>query len=235
MCILEPGTSEYVGRSSPRRHYSSYTRVCGGSGHNKGSLGTPTNTIFLPFSPDFPQTARRVRGAIDSSYELAIRIRLFSLCIPMPFRYASGLYLMNLPCQLGRLQQIAEAWQLLKPTTRIRLQDFDFVQYFDPQGNIQDHSLFSILMILHYHPPRLIGRKTVMRERWTLVNEQCLIDGLEIVRLPSGSQGASSEADTLLDGLLHEEPRKVMSLGRSAFTTAVNPSARLLAMLTSEG
>ena len=153
----------------------------------------------------------------------------------MSFRYASGLYLMNLPCQLGRLQQIAEAWQLLRPTTRIRLQDFDFMQYFDPRGNIQDHSLFSILMILHYHPPRLISRKTVMRERWTLVNEQCLIDGLEIIRLPSGSQGAPDEDDTLVGGLLHEGPRKVMSLGRSVFSTTVNPSARLLAMLTLEG
>ena len=74
-----------------------------------------------------------------------------------------------------------------------------------------------------------------MRERWTLVNEQCLIDGLEIVRLPSDSQGASDEADALIGGLLHEEPRKFISLGRCVFSTAVNPSARLLAMLTSEG
>jgi len=153
----------------------------------------------------------------------------------MSFRYTSGLYLMDPPCQLGRLQQIAEAWQLLKPTTRIRLQDFDFVQYFDPQGNIQDHCLFSILLIVHYRPPRPIGRKTVMRERWMLVNGQCLIDGLEIVRLPTGSQGVPDEADTLLGSLLHKEPRIVMSLGCSAFSTAVNPSARLLAMLTSEG
>ena len=74
-----------------------------------------------------------------------------------------------------------------------------------------------------------------MRERWTLVDGRGLIDGLEIVRLPSGSQGVPDEADTLLGSLLHKEPRVVMSLGCTAFTTAVNPSARLLAMLTSEG
>ena len=140
---------------------------------------------------------------------------------------------MDLPCQLARLEQIAEAWQLLRPTTRIRLQDFDFVQYFDPQGNIQDHSLHSILLILHYRLPQLIGRKTVMRERWTIVNGQSLIDALEIVRLPTDPQGASDEVGTLLG--LHEEPRRVINLGRSVFSTAVNLSTRLLAMLTSEG
>lgn len=142
---------------------------------------------------------------------------------------------MDLPSQLGRLQQITEAWQLLSPTTRVRLQDFDFVQYFDTQGNIRDYSLFSILMVVHYRPPRPIGRRTVMRERWTLVDGQGLIDGLEIVRLPTDSQGVPDEADTLLGSLLHKESRVVMSLGCTAFTTAVNPSARLLAMLTSEG
>jgi hypothetical protein len=142
---------------------------------------------------------------------------------------------MDLPSQLGRLEQIAEAWQLLRPTTRIRLQDFDFVQYFDPQGNIQDHTLFFILVVLPYRLPRLIGRKTVMRERWRSENGQYLVDALEILRLPADSQRASDEADTLLGSLLHEEPRRVMDLGCSAFSTAVNPSTRLLALLTADG
>ena len=97
---------------------------------------------FLGFNSDFSQMARRVRWAIDSSYELAIRIRLFSLCIPISFRYTSGLNSMDLPRQLGHLDQLAEAWQRLRPTTRIRLQDFNFVQLFDPQGNIHGSPSF---------------------------------------------------------------------------------------------
>lgn len=142
---------------------------------------------------------------------------------------------MNLPCQLGRLEQIADAWQSLRPTTRIRLQDFDFVQYFDPQGNIQDRSILSILMMAQYRPPRLIGRKTVMREHWMPLNGQLVVDALEIVRLPTDSQGASDELDALLSSSLHQGPRRVVSLGLFAFSTSVNPSTRLLAILTSKG
>jgi len=197
----------------------------------------PTYSNILPLNPDCPQMARRVRRAIDGSYELAIRIRLFSLALPISFRYTSGLYLMDLPRQLGRLEQMAEAWQRLSPTVRIRLQDFDFVKHFDPQGNMRDQSWFSIIMVLRYLSPRFIGRKIVMRERLsdTPVNGNNVIDALEIVQLPIDSQGASDEADTLLADSLREAPRTVISLGRSAFSTAVSPSARLLALLTSEG
>ena len=111
------------------------------------------------------------------------------------------------------------------------------MQYFDPKGNVQDHSLFSIIMMLRYRSPRLIGRKTVIREQLsdTPVNGKIVIDVLEIVRLPINSQGAFDEADTLLSESLHEEPRTVINFGRPAFNTAVSPSARLLALLTWEG
>jgi len=231
--ILEPGASDMSAIVVPDdiiHHILEYAEVLD---IIRARLVRQQTPFLLQSKSDIPQTARRVCGVIDASYELAIQIRLFSLGIPMAFRYRSGLYLMDLPCQLARLDQIAEAWQVLRPTTQIRLQDFDFVQYFDPQGNIQDHSLFSILMILHYRLPRLIGRRIVMREHWTLVNGQCLVDALEIVRLPPDSQSGSDEVDTLLG--LHEEPRRLMSLGCSVLSTAVNLSTRLLAMLTSEG
>ena len=134
---------------------------------------------------------------------------------------------MNLRCQLARLEQIAEAWQLLRPTTQIRLQGFDFVQYFGPQGNNED---FSILV---YRRPRLIGRKTVVRERRPVAHGQFHIDALEIVRLPTNSRSTSDEVGTLLG--LHEKPRRVMNLECPVFNTAINLSARLLAMLTEEG
>jgi hypothetical protein len=73
-----------------------------------------------------------------------------------------------------------------------------------------------------------------MRERW-FDHSRGLIDGLEIVRLQIDSPGASDEVGILLNGSLHGKPRTVISLGRSAFITAVSPSARLLALLTLEG
>lgn len=92
-------------------------------------------------------------------------------------------------------------------------------------------------MLLRYRSPRLIGRKTVIREHLsdTPVNGKIVIDALEIVQLPIDSQGAFDEADTLLSESLHEEPRTVINFGRPAFSTAISPSARLLALLTWEG
>ena len=138
---------------------------------------------------------------------------------------------MELPRQLGRLEQMAEAWQRLTPTTRIHLQDVDFVKHFDPQGQM------SMLILWNFLSPRLIGRKIVMREciSNTLVNGGCVIDALELIRLPINSQGASDDADTLLGDLLREVPRTIIRLGRSVFSTAVGPSAQLLALLTAEG
>ena len=134
---------------------------------------------------------------------------------------------MNLRCQLARLEQIAEAWQLLRPTTRIHLQVFDLEQYFGSQGDIQDFSIFV------YCRARLISRKTVVRERWPIVLGQPIIDALEIVRLPTDSQSASDEVGTLLG--LHEEPRRVMNLEGFVFGTTVDLSARLLTMLPPAG
>jgi hypothetical protein len=142
---------------------------------------------------------------------------------------------MDLPVQLRRLDQIADGWRQLSPTKRIRSQDYDLMQRFDPQGNLRDGSSYSISFdIWDYRPPRLIGRKMVMRERW-FDHSRGLIDGLEIVRLQIDSPGASDEVGILLNGSLHGKPRTVISLGRSAFITAVSPSARLLALLTLEG
>jgi hypothetical protein len=48
-------------------------------------------------------------------------------------------------------------------------------------------------MVLKYHPPRLIGRKTAIMEHWTdtQVNGSYLIGVFEVVRLPIDSQGAA--------------------------------------------
>jgi hypothetical protein len=89
---------------------------------------------------------------------------------------------------------------------------------------------------MYDHPPRLIARKIVIMER---ESEQVIgnfgTDALEVVRLPIAPQGATDEADLLLNDSLNGGPRTVINLGRCAFNTTVSLSARLLAMLIPEG
>jgi hypothetical protein len=79
--------------------------------------------------------------------------------------------------------------------------------------------------VLKHRPPRLIGRKTAIMERWsdTQVNGGYVIDAFGAVRLPIDSQGATDEADLLNDSLDGEPHAHHIQYGHQAISTPTGP------------